>query len=95
VVHSSVIRTVGRQGKGLRERLEIESEFRVEVSMVIRRPWEKPTLVVLGRGNPQEAVLRGCKVRCDPPMKHGATIMNFYDCMESPDCVQCDSVAYS
>jgi len=66
-----------------------------EVSMVVRVRWSRPELVVLGKADPQEAVLRGCKQCCVPNAKSGAN-HQYNECFQDSACgVVCQSVAYS
>ena len=56
-----------------------------------KKQWQKPELIVLVRGKPEEAVLAGCKL--SPRLGSGK---NFYDvCHDYPCGVLCEDLVGS
>jgi hypothetical protein len=54
----------------------------------MKKAWEKPKLVVLVRGKPEEAILNGCKDWAGPPPN--GPVSDYTQCMEgTANCIEC------
>jgi hypothetical protein len=56
-----------------------------------KKPWNKPELVVLVRGKPEEAVLAACKGY----YLHEGSVHDYNNCMGGSGCPACDGIGDS
>ena len=71
----------------------LREEKAKEVVQAVKKPWNKPELIILFRGRPEESVLCHCKHKCHIPVAPGAY---HDDCNTNPaSCSACQDNRYA
>ena len=58
------------------------------------KKWEKPKLIVLVRGQPEEAILNGCKNDWFQDQFRGPQ-WSYHDCSSTENCPECFAISTS